>query len=201
MPFVVWTDHKNLAYLRSAKRLNFRQARWALFLGCFNFVLTYRPGSKNTKLDALSHQFTPDQLDQDPSPILPPTCIVVFATWQIEERVREALRSSPAPGEHLQTLSSREAARSEVLQWGHSSKLVCHPRVNHTLHLLRQRFWWLSIARITKAIIAACPVCARGKSSHQPPCRSPSPAVDPTLSLAPHRGGFCHRSPAFRGTQ
>ena len=30
-PFLVWTDHKNLAYIRTAKRLNSRRARWALF--------------------------------------------------------------------------------------------------------------------------------------------------------------------------
>ncbi|KAI4880514.1 hypothetical protein NFI96_007308 [Prochilodus magdalenae] len=30
-PFLVLTDHKNLEYLRSAKRLNSRQARWSLF--------------------------------------------------------------------------------------------------------------------------------------------------------------------------
>lgn len=29
--FVIWTDHKNLAYLQEGKRLNPRQARWALF--------------------------------------------------------------------------------------------------------------------------------------------------------------------------
>lgn len=45
------TDHKNLAYLRSAKRLNPRQARWALFLARFNFTITYRPGTRNTKPD------------------------------------------------------------------------------------------------------------------------------------------------------
>lgn len=28
---LIWTDHKNLAYLQAAKRLNARQARWALF--------------------------------------------------------------------------------------------------------------------------------------------------------------------------
>ncbi|KAI3372638.1 hypothetical protein L3Q82_023114 [Scortum barcoo] len=44
-PFVVWTDHKNLAYIQAAKRLNSRQARWALFFSRFDFVLTYRPGS------------------------------------------------------------------------------------------------------------------------------------------------------------
>lgn len=30
-PFVIWTDHKNLTYIQEAKRLNPRQARWALF--------------------------------------------------------------------------------------------------------------------------------------------------------------------------
>ncbi|KAI3370722.1 hypothetical protein L3Q82_007101 [Scortum barcoo] len=37
-PFLVWTDHKNLEYIRSAKRLNSRQARWSLFLTRFNFT-------------------------------------------------------------------------------------------------------------------------------------------------------------------
>ena len=40
---LVWTDHKNLEYIRSAKRLNSRQARWALFFNRFNFSLSYRP--------------------------------------------------------------------------------------------------------------------------------------------------------------
>ncbi|KAI3354811.1 hypothetical protein L3Q82_004536 [Scortum barcoo] len=55
-PFLVWTDHKNLGYLKSAKRLNSRQARWALFFffSRFRFTLSYRPGSQNAKPDALS---------------------------------------------------------------------------------------------------------------------------------------------------
>ncbi len=36
-PFTVLTDHKNLEYLCSAKRLNPRQARWAMFFTRFNF--------------------------------------------------------------------------------------------------------------------------------------------------------------------
>lgn len=43
-----WMDHKNLAYLQ-AKRLNARQARWALFFTRFSLTITYRPGSRNTK--------------------------------------------------------------------------------------------------------------------------------------------------------
>ncbi len=39
-PFSVITDHKNLEYLRSAKRLNPRQACWALFFTLFQFTIT-----------------------------------------------------------------------------------------------------------------------------------------------------------------
>lgn len=53
-PFLVWTDHKNLEYLRTAKRLNSRQAWWVLLFTRSNFTISYLPGSKNVKPDALS---------------------------------------------------------------------------------------------------------------------------------------------------
>lgn len=41
--FIVWTDHRNLEYIRSAKRLNSRQARWALFQAFqFQYLLSAR---------------------------------------------------------------------------------------------------------------------------------------------------------------
>ncbi|KAI3365307.1 hypothetical protein L3Q82_010393, partial [Scortum barcoo] len=43
-----------MAYIQTAKRLNSHQARWVLFFSCFDFTLTYRPGSRNVKPDALS---------------------------------------------------------------------------------------------------------------------------------------------------
>lgn len=88
LPFVVWTDHKNLAYLQSAKRLNSRQARWAMFFSRFNFTLTYRPGSRNTKPDALSRQLSPERSAATPKTILPPGCVVASLTWEIEDVVK-----------------------------------------------------------------------------------------------------------------
>lgn len=98
-PFTVWTDHKNLAYIQTAKRLNSRQARRALFFGRFNFSLTYRPGSKNIKPDALSRQFKPD-FDSSPTPdtILLQSCLVGSLTWEIWSTVRTALQGNPDPG-------------------------------------------------------------------------------------------------------
>ena len=54
--FEIWTDHKNLEYFMSAKKLNRRQARWSLFLSRFHFTLHHRPGSKSLKPDALSRR-------------------------------------------------------------------------------------------------------------------------------------------------
>lgn len=50
-PFLIITDHRNLAYLQEAKRLNPRQARLALFFYHFKFSVTYRPVSKNGKVE------------------------------------------------------------------------------------------------------------------------------------------------------
>ncbi|KAI3352792.1 hypothetical protein L3Q82_019374 [Scortum barcoo] len=160
-PFLVWTDHKNLAYLRSAKRLNPRQARWALFLSRFEFTLTYRPGSHNTKPDALSsRQFSLDTSPSEPASILPPSCIVGAASWDIETRVQEALKDHPAPNNcPKDRLFVPSNLRSLVLQWIHTSKFSCHPGIRRTLFLLQQRFWWPRMAQDTQEYIHQCLLC------------------------------------------
>lgn len=56
-PIVIFTDHKNLEYLKTAKRLRPRQARWALFFSRFSFHISFRPDSKNGKPDALLRMY------------------------------------------------------------------------------------------------------------------------------------------------
>jgi len=54
--FEIWTDHKNLEYFMKTQKLNHRQARWALYLSRFDFVLKHVPGSKMEKADSLSRR-------------------------------------------------------------------------------------------------------------------------------------------------
>ena len=54
--FEVWTDHKNLEYFMSNQKLNCRQARWALYLSRFDFILKHILGSKMGKVDGLSRK-------------------------------------------------------------------------------------------------------------------------------------------------
>ncbi len=169
-PFVVWTDHRNLAYIRSAKRLNARQAQWTLFFGRFDFTISYRPGSKNTKPDALSHQFGSSEDGSTTETILPNGRVVGAVVWEIEQQVKRALARVTIPREcPTGRLFVPKSVRPAVLSWSHASRLVLHPGVSGTLATVYQRFWWPALVRDICHFVASCPVCAQSKSSNSPP--------------------------------
>jgi hypothetical protein len=55
-PFEILIDYKNLEYFITTKALNQRQVRWSEFFAGFNFRITYKPGNKGVKPDALSRR-------------------------------------------------------------------------------------------------------------------------------------------------
>ncbi len=170
VPFIIWTDHKNLEYIRTAKRLNSRQARWSLFFGRFDFTLSYRPGSKNIKPDSLSRIFDRSERPSTPECILPETLFVSTLTWEVESKVKAALEEVTPPARcPPNRLFVPEGLRSSVIQWGHCSNVACHPGVSRTKFLVKQRFWWPLMARDVHNFVLACSVCATGKSSNRPP--------------------------------
>ena len=54
--FEIWSDYKNLEYFMSNQKLNRWQARWALYLSRFDFVLKHIPKSRMGKVDGLSRR-------------------------------------------------------------------------------------------------------------------------------------------------
>ena len=169
-PFLVWTDHRNLEYLQVAKHLNPRQSRWSLFFSRFDFTLSYRPGSKNVKPDALSRQFSPAKRDGEERPVISASRIVASIQWGIEAKVRRAQQDEPGPDRvRPRCLFVPRSVRSEVLQWGHASHITAHPGTRRTLEFLQRRFWWPGMARDVASFVGACSVCARSKNPHQRP--------------------------------
>ena len=54
--FEIRTDHKNLEYFITAKKLTERQIRQSIILSKFNFVLNYIKGSTNITADTMSRR-------------------------------------------------------------------------------------------------------------------------------------------------
>ncbi|KAK3574653.1 hypothetical protein QTP86_011574 [Hemibagrus guttatus] len=127
-PFQVLTDHRNLEYLRGAKRLNPRQARWALFFTRFVFTVTYRPGSKNGKADALSRQFESAGDPSKPEPILPATALLAPVRWDLMEEIRRAHANEPPPASCPPDRTFvPQLFRQQVMQWVHEAPSSGHP--------------------------------------------------------------------------
>lgn len=70
-PFTFFTNHMNLEYLKSAKRLNSRQAHWALFFTSLKFPISYWPRSKNLKADSLSCMYSAPPKEKSEECIFP----------------------------------------------------------------------------------------------------------------------------------
>ncbi|KAJ1572321.1 hypothetical protein NDA11_007772 [Ustilago hordei] len=75
---VILTDHEALKYFKSQRRITGRQARWAMLLADFDFILQYRPGDKGGEPDALTRradmQPAGEEQDHNVRQLLPPRC-------------------------------------------------------------------------------------------------------------------------------
>ncbi|KAK3518378.1 hypothetical protein QTP86_003532 [Hemibagrus guttatus] len=168
-PFTVLTDHKNLEYLRAAKRLNPRQARWALFFTRFNFTLSYRPGSKNIKADALSRLHSPDIATENPEPILAERLFANPIWWSEETLPEPNTSTEDPPGCPPGLQFVPRSRRTNLIHSTHTSLGTGHPGITGTLSLLRQRFWWPRMATEVKRYVQGCRECAMAKTPRHLP--------------------------------
>ncbi|KAL0164214.1 hypothetical protein M9458_039967, partial [Cirrhinus mrigala] len=179
-PFVILTDHKNLEYLRSAKVLNHRQARWALFFTRFNFTIKYRPGSQNHKADALSRMHEPDHAPQPPTTILPSTVLLAPVTWDVMTEITEAQAQDPPPADCPRDLTYVPLAlRPRILSEVHSTPSSGHPGIETTIDLLHNRFWWPSLRADATAFVKNCITCNTTKASRHLPAGLLQPLPTP----------------------
>ncbi len=125
LPFMVLTDHKNLEYLRDAKRLNPRQARWARFFTLFNFSISYRPGSRN-KADALSCLHAPEDDCKDPESILLEDMFLCPIQWSSESIPPSSVSTNGPPGcpPGLQYITRTQ--RTPLIHSAHSQPITAH---------------------------------------------------------------------------
>ncbi len=83
---------------------------------------SHRPGSKNSKADALSRRYDPPTKNLTPEPILPPTVVIAPVTWDIMEELQREQQQDPTPD---QCPPNRQYVphnlRPRIMQWVHAS--------------------------------------------------------------------------------
>lgn len=133
---LIYTDHKNLEYLQSARCLRPRQARWVLFFTRFFFHIIYRPGSKNVKPDALSRMYDDPKELSILHTILPAGSFLLLQTDLLSQIKQVSMGVSSPPGVTLvvrdellwqeSQIFVPEEIRVKVLRLFHDHLLVGH---------------------------------------------------------------------------
>lgn len=159
-PFLVLTDCKSLEYLRKPKRLNPRQASWALFFTRFNNILSCHPGSKNDKADTLFQINAKETIPQKEETILPKSCWINTIEREFDHEIENS-PSHQVPGEcpsNKQYVPPKQ--RNKLITWAQTTPGSGHPGTLHTLELIKEKYWWPAISKEINDFIASCPTCA-----------------------------------------
>jgi hypothetical protein len=85
---IVYSNHKNLTYFRTAQKLNDRQARWLLYLSGFDLKLIHLPGTKMVQSDALSRwpdYGTNEQMKEDDKVVLPDNLFINLLNTELQK--------------------------------------------------------------------------------------------------------------------
>lgn len=199
LPILVWTDHKNLEYFKTARLLNRRQCRWAQELVDYDFRLVYRRGTLQGKPDALSRRSDfvlteGEKKDSQEQILLAPELFQALRT-QIsiesdEDGLLDKIRSALAEDKFSKTVDLEtsslftleqglllhdgyiyvpEIMRLEILQRHHDDKVAGHFGVAKTYELLHRNYWWPGMLKTVKAFVSSCEVCGRSKTARHKP--------------------------------
>ncbi|XP_078518423.1 LOW QUALITY PROTEIN: retrotransposon-like protein 1 [Lissotriton helveticus] len=183
----VFTDHRNLQFLKSARTLTPRQLRWSLFFADFDFVLTYKPGVMNGKADALSRlNVGENQKARQEEYLIPKEKIVaVSVVDELEEKIvlefqKEEYQNWESEGPNRSVKDGRpffqdkrfvpgEKLEVETIQRFHDLPLAGHKGVVKTLELVKRNFLWPGMEAQVRQYVATCEQCLKGKSLRQSP--------------------------------
>lgn len=113
-----------------------------LFFGRFHLIMTYRPGSKNAKPDALFCMHGKEDSTTISPELIHPSILLVWSQgwpWKLKRKLKQPSFSG----------------------------LICPnimpPGLKQTVAFLKQCFWWLSIEEEATFL---CQICAQKKSSN-----------------------------------
>ncbi|KAL0185649.1 hypothetical protein M9458_017319, partial [Cirrhinus mrigala] len=168
-PFFVLTDHKNSQYVRDIKRLNPRQACWALFYHASTLI---SPIVQAQVIRRRMPSLVPTRqrkLMRNQSLLSLKKLIISPIQWNPNpETSSNASTATPLgcpPG--LRYVSRTQ--RTLLIHFAHFSLGTGHPGANSTLSLLKDHFWWPNMARDVRRLVQGCSDCAISKSPRHLP--------------------------------
>ncbi len=141
-PFTILTDHANLLYYKTPKKLNRRTARWHADLQEYDFVIKHVPGKINTPADELSRPPNADQGqdNNEDQTLLKPELFI------------KRIITTPT-----------ETAKRQLMTLVHDHPTAGHPRRDETIRKASQTHNWTGMRRWISDYVKGCANCQQNK--------------------------------------
>jgi len=194
----VFTDHKPNTTFISNPMANRRQARWTDELQGYNIEWHYKPGSQNCVADALSRHPVKEAPPITATFVSNPVYKArskskgnqrakqLQSTTTFLDKCREGYKLDPwfADTANVQHLTIADGIytladsivvpnyadlREQILKECHDAPYAAHPGREKTLHLIKQMFWWPTLASDVAKYVKSCPQCQRNKNNQRLP--------------------------------
>jgi hypothetical protein len=150
--FLVQSDHNNLKYFKSARKITPRQARWMEFLEDYDFELEHLPGNSNTVADLLSRR---QDLEEgvkinDSTVVLP------------EQLFARRIFIEPKKIYVEDDLHKRRQILKEI----HDAPTGGHPGISNTWFLVHQKYEGPRLRQFVEQYVKGCAKCQESKSQN-----------------------------------
>src|SRR5580692_9035980 len=143
---IVRSDHNNLKYFKSPKKVTPRQARWMNHLADYNFIIHHLPGKQNTIADLLSQRKDLERgMNNDYTTVLPDNLF---------------LRTTYLPNDNQK--------RQQALRNIHDTPTGGHPGISNTFDLVKRKYHGPKLREFVENYVKECAKCQESKTIRTP---------------------------------
>ena len=144
-PIVVYSDHKNLSYFTTTKKLNQQQVRWAELLASYNFQIHYWKRSEIGRTDLLSQRsdLTTEETQERSLFTRKGKTLVLNKPEVATLHQDNAPKQRHVPKKNQKKLISNH----------HDGPLLGHPGRDKTIELIQRRYQFLNMRKAVKDYI------------------------------------------------
>lgn len=122
----------------------------------FQITLFYRPGSKNTKVDASSLLHVAEPQADNEECILLPFCVMGSIELFLDQAIANTHQERILPSCLLNKLFVPASLRTRLITLTQTSIATGHLRTQCTYHLLRDKYWWPNMLADVHRTISSC---------------------------------------------
>ena len=147
-PVKVLTDHANLTFWKSPRKVNRRVARWFATLQDYNLEIQHIPGKLHAAPDMLSRRPNTNKGEEDNQDLvlLPPKTFIRVTDEVLQEATGKIY-------------VSEKRTKRDILARCHDHPTAGHPGRDATYQAVNRTYWWSGMKKWITEYVRGCATC------------------------------------------